>query len=431
MNKIMPFLVLTVLLITGVVLYRQGIINTQNSQTHPTRQQISFFHYFSGNLSGGIDEMVSAVNSNELDHSILASALDHESFKTMIHSSLERGNPPELFSYWAGERVKQLVDKDQLMPIDDLWKRENLSETFSPEITASAVTYNNKKYLLPITQHLVVFFYNKQIFNSNGLEPPKSWDEFIHICETLRINGIIPLSLGAKDRWPAQFWFDYLVLRTAGPDFREQLMQGKKLYTDKEVSHVYKLWAGLLQNNYFNANANQLDWSEATDLVRQGKAAMTLMGTWAMQLFEEIPFELKPGKDYDFFPFPDIEDSPAHVSVGPIDGIILSKDSENHTFAKEVLAYFAQKEAQQIMSTGSGALSPSGEIPADFYSPFKQRLREEISNSTHWAFNYDLATPHAVADKGMDSFNELIEFPHQHQAILNNLQKEIELDVQR
>ena len=50
---------------------------------------------------------------------------------------------------------------------------------------------------------------------------------------------------------------------------------------------------------------------------------------------------------------------------------------------------------------------------------------EEIENTPFWAFNYDLATPPAVAEKGMDSFTELIEFPDQHEEIVNNLQTEV------
>lgn len=373
--------------------------------------------------------MVATVNGINPDRTVIASGLDHEAFKTMILTSLDRGNPPELFSYWAGERVRQLVISDRLMPIDDLWSAEDLSASFPAAIIESAVTYNGKKYLLPITQHIVVFFYNKKIFDSMGLAPPRSWPDFLALCEVLRKKGVTPLALGARERWPAQFWFDYLLLRTAGPAYRQRLLRGEQSYTDNEVRHAYRIWSELLIKGFFNANANQLDWAEATELVREGKAAMTLMGTWATQRLEEEPFRLLPGQDYDFFPFPTITEGIPHVSVGPIDGIIISRNSENHAFAGEVLAYFAAQEAQKIMSTGSGALSPNTLIPDSFYSPFKQRLKKEIDRSDQWAFAYDLAAPPPIADKGMDSFNELIEFPSQYPAILQDLQRECETEL--
>ena len=52
----------------------------------------------------------------------------------------------------------------------------------------------------------------------------------------------MPISLGSMNRWPAQFWFDYLLLRTAGPDYRATLMAGEAAYTDPEVVNAMTLW---------------------------------------------------------------------------------------------------------------------------------------------------------------------------------------------
>lgn len=388
-------------------------------------RKVDFFHYFSGPLSGGIDEMVAAVNQKTEGYKVLASALDHEAFKTMIPTSLDRGTPPELFSYWAGERVRQLVDKDQLLEIDDLWAREKLSSSFSPAIINSAVTYNEKKYLLPIAQHTIVFFYNKNIFDDLGLNQPNSWPEFLTLCRRLQEAAVIPIALGARERWPAQFWFDFLLLRTAGPDFRNRLLQGLESFTAQQVIDVFRMWSELLQKHYFNSDANSLDWAEAAKLVRQGKAAMTLMGSWAPQVLGESPENLIPGEGYDFFPFPPVDTNQPLVVMGPIDGIVISRSSENYEFAKEVLTYFASTKAQKIMSTGSGALSPNHTIPESFYSPFKLRLKHHINKAEQWAFAFDLATRQATAERGLDSLNELIEFPAQYLQILSDLQDDI------
>ena len=54
-------------------------------------------------------------------------------------------------------------------------------------------------------------------------------------CKTLKGAGVKPFALGSKNRWPAQFWFDYILLRTAGPEYRAKLMAGEASYTDPEV----------------------------------------------------------------------------------------------------------------------------------------------------------------------------------------------------
>jgi ABC-type glycerol-3-phosphate transport system substrate-binding protein len=414
-----------ILVIASVFLLRRND-HIEPTLTPASVRQISLYHYFSGSLSGGLNEMIDTVNKRQPENKVVAHALDHEAFKSMIHSTLAKGNPPELFTYWAGARVQKLVDQNKLEPIDDLWSRMSLAQRFSESISEAACTYNGKKYLLPITQHLVVFFYNKQIFDREQLSPPASWDEFVDLCRHLKKKGIDPIALGARERWPAQFWLDYLLLRTAGPEYRAQLMNGKSAYTDSEVKRVYEIWGKLLLNEYFNEDANKLDWAEATELVTKGKAAMTLMGTWAIQVLNDMKYSLEAGKDYDYFPFPTVDKNVPKVAVGPIDGLVLSRGSANLEFAKTVLIYFSEIEPQQRGSEGSGGLAPSLQVPRSFYSSFKQRIIAEIESAPFWAFNYDLATPPAVAEQGMDSFNELIEFPDQHLAILENLQTEVQ-----
>lgn len=393
--------------------------------TEPASRQISLYHYFSGSLSGGLDEMIATVNRRSPDSRVEARALDHEGFKSMIHSTLARGNPPELFSYWAGARVQSLVDENKLTPLDDLWQAHSLDERFPRALQETACTYNGKKYLLPITQHVVVFFYDVTQLAATGAGPPSSWEEFVSLCRRLRAGGIIPLAMGAKERWPAQFWFDYLLLRTAGPLYRQRLMVGTASYADPEVRRVYRMWAELLQAGMFNTDAGSLDWAEATELVCQGKAAMTLMGTWALQALDAPECGFSDKRRYDFFAFPSVDAGVTKTAVGPVDGIVLSTGALNQEFAKTIIAFFAETESQENMSSGSGSLAPSLQVPGNFYSPLKQRLKAEIDGSPAWAFNYDLATSPAVAEQGMDSFAELIAFPGQHQAIVENLAREV------
>ncbi len=415
------FLILVVF--TVLTFQKDDQSNPVLPQTQPSKE-ISLYHYFSGSFGGGIQEMIDQINKRNHGEQVTIHALDHEAFKSMIHYTISNGNPPELFTYWAGAKTQALVDQNQLEPFDDLWQEISVKGQFTPAIVEAASTYNGKKYLLPITQHLVVFFYNKKLLAREKLSPPSSWPEFLLFCQTLKERGLPAIALGARERWPAQFWFDYLLLRTAGPEYRSALMQGKASYLDPEVIEAYRIWAEMLGKGYFNQNANTIDWVEATEMVCRGDAAVTLMGTWAIQLFTSKPCNAEEGVDLDYFTFPVINKGVVDSLLGPIDGIVLTRESTYHEFAKTVLAYFAETRPQEFMSSGSGALAPSQKVPREFYSPLKQRLLNEIKKSSNWAFNYDLATPTPVAEEGLDSFNELIAYPEQYKNILKDLDQE-------
>lgn len=422
-------IVVCVMIVASVLFYfSRGSQKTSDLPISSTAvKQIEFYHYYSGDLSGGISEMISEVNNGQTEFNVSDRALDHEAFKSMIHTTLNKGTPPELFSYWAGARVQDLVNQNKLAPIDDLWEKETFDTRFPLSVIDAACTYNGQKYLLPIDQFVVLFFYNTQVFEENRLEPPDSWEEFLKICQTLKQNGVTPLAIGARERWPAQFWMDYLLLRTQEIEYRNRLMEGKARYTDIEVKNVYKIWSGLLQKGYFNKGANELDWAGAAQMVAKKEAAMTLMGSWVIQVLEKNETCSRGDNCFDFFAFPVMDQSIPKVALGPIDGIVLSKNSANHEFAKQTLAYFAGAKPQERLSVGSGALAPSLDVPVSFYSSFKKRMIKEINTASTWAFNYDLATPPLIAEVGMDSFQELIAFPDQYEKILENVEIEARL----
>ena len=390
---------------------------------------ITFLHYFTGSLSGGLDDMARVFNRQHPQYEIKAVSLDHEAFKSSIQDTLTSGHPPDLYAYWAGARTASLVA--DLEPLDDIWQQARLDERFTPSLIRAASDYQGHKYLLPLTQHYVAFFYNKKVFEAHGLTPPATWAEFLAVCAALKAKGVVPIALGAKDKWPAQFWFDLLLLRTAPYAFREKLMAGQASYADPQVKAVFNRWANLIERGFFNPNPNDLAWdSGANEMVYQGQAAMTLMGTWNIGYFGNDAHQWVAGKDYDFFPFPSVTPGLPVVALGPIDGLVVPRKALNRDGAKHALVYLAGVEAQQTMSRGSGALAPSTQVPRGFYSNIQQRVLTAIAQSPQFAFNFDLATPPPVAELGLAAFSEFLAFPKAYPQILSKLSNDAALRFQ-
>ena len=393
------------------------------STSAQTKTAITFLHYFTDSLSGGIDDMARSFNSSQTHYELKAVSLNHEAFKTSIQESLKSDQPPDLYSYWAGARTASLLD--DLEPLDDVWQQARLDQVFSPSLVRAASSYQGHKYLLPLTQHYVAFFYNRKVFAKHGLKPPGNWAEFLAVCAVLKAHGVTPIALGAKDKWPAQFWFDLLLLRTAPYEFREQLMTGQVSYTHPKVKAVFAQWASLIERGYFNDKPHAQAWdSGANEMVYQGSAAMTLMGTWNIGYFGNDAHKWVAGQDYDFFPFPMLSPEIPVVALGPIDGLVLPKKALNRDGAKQAMVYLSGIEAQQAISRGSGALAPSILVPRAFYSDIQQRVLAAIEQSPQFAFNYDLATPPAVAELGLAAFSEFLAFPKAYPEILDKLSRD-------
>jgi ABC-type glycerol-3-phosphate transport system substrate-binding protein len=275
---------------------------------------------------------------------------------------------------------------------------------------------------VPFGYHYAGMFYNKKVLDGAGITSlPATWDEFLAMCETLKSKGIAPIALGSKNRWPAQFWFDYLVLRTAGPDYRAALMNGTASYTDPEVKAAMAAWKELVDKGYFVANANADDWTDAADKVARGDAAMTLMGTWITGYWNGI--ELKPGEDYDFFEFPKMKDGVPNAAVGPVDGLVISANAPNAENAEKLLTFLVTDAAVQAKWAGiQGALSANVNVDPASYTSVMQRANDTIAKAEAFAFNYDLATPPPVAEVGLSMFARFMDDPSAYETVLSDTQ---------
>jgi len=401
-----------------------GCSRDGESSSQANDRPLIFLHYWSDELDGGIDSMVYHFNNQNSGFQIKATGFDHESYKMSMKVMLAGGNPPDLFSYWAGARTEAFVKKGYLAPLDSIWEVGNIENKFSEGIV-NASTYDGKKYIIPVTQHYVAFFYNKPLFDSLNLVVPTTWDEFVSLSDTLKKSGITPIALGSENRWPAQFWFDYVLLRTAGDEYRKRLMHGEASYSDSEVIRAFELWKELVDSGFFNDKPEQLDWVSAANSVAEGDAAMTLMGTWITGYFD-LRLDRQQGVDYDYFTFPIIDPSIEPTALGPIDGILLPQDGDI-TRAEEVLALFMDVDVQSAMSLGSGAISPSSEVVLNDARPVQKRIKDEIQTYSNWAFNYDLATPAEMAELGLTLFEDFLNDPHLYRELLEELERERQL----
>ena len=242
---------------------------------------VTLTHYFTGEFGLKVFNEQVAKFEADTGYTIRNSPVGHEDFKTDILVRAAGDSLPDVFSYWAGARTQFVVDSGSLHPIDEMWSRDGLDNVVAKSVADSATLYNGKRYLVPFNYHYAGMFYNTQVLADAGVtDLPTTWDGFLSLCETLKAKGVTPIALGSKNRWPAQFWFDYLLLGTAGPDYRARLMDGSAAYDDAEVKAAMAMWKELADKGYFAPNANADSWTDASDKVARGDAAMTLMGTW-------------------------------------------------------------------------------------------------------------------------------------------------------
>jgi len=396
------------------------IVLSLNAVLVSAQSGISIVHYYSDALGQQtMGEILDGFNAAHPDYKVEDNSAGHEDFKTQILVTIAGDNPPDIFSYWAGARTQFIVDADRLMPLDDFWAEDSLDDVI-PAGVKSAAIYDGQIYNIPMNVHIVGFFYNPKVMEAAGItEMPTTWDDFKAMCDTLKASGVTPIALGSRNRWPAQYWFDYTVSRSAGPEYRQKLMAGEAKYTDPEVQTAMEYWKELTDAGYFVPDANAYDWDEAANMVANGDAAMTLMGTWITGLWNTNGLE--PITDYDFFPFPTINPDVETVVHGSIDGWVVPQNAKNPDGAKALLKWFLSPEIQQKWALGQGALAASTAIDQTAYSPVMAKAAQYLAE-VNFLSGYDLSTTPPMAEGGLDMFAMFMNDPSGYQDYLKETQ---------
>ena len=374
---------------------------------------VNITHYFSDSLGKKwISQLTDGFGAANPQFKVADNTTGHEDFKTQILVMLAGNNPPDIFSYWAGARTQFVVDANRLMPLDDWWTANKMDDVIPASLKPLA-TYNGKIYAVPMNAHIVGFFYNPKAMAKAGITTmPTTWTDFLAMCDKLKAAGIAPFALGSKNQWPAQYWFDYLVSRTAGPDYRTQLMLGKAAYTDPQVGKALETWKMLIDKGYFYKNANAYDWTDAADQVAKGDAAMTLMGTWITGYWDGKG--LKAGTDYDFMPFPTIDPAIPVVVHGSIDAWTIPADTHNKDGALALLAWFLKPESQAVWAKGQGALAANKNTDPSIYNPVMKEAADYLAK-TNFLSGYDLSTTPPMAVGGLNMFALMMNDPSKYQ----------------
>jgi len=382
---------------------------------------VTVMHYFTDTLGSTALHQIFQKFQTDTGITIFDNPIGHEDFKTTILVMAAGGDLPDLFSYWAGARVQFVVDSGALAPIDEMWAANGLDDVVPPSIAQGATVYNGAHYLIPFGYHYAGFFYNPEVMAAAGItEFPETWEEFTAMCDTLLAAGVTPISLGSMNRWPAQFWFDYMVSYTAGAEYRQKLMVGEAKYTDPEVVTAMETWKELTDLGCFAPDSNAYDWTDAADMVANGTAAMNLMGTFITGYLNSIGLE--PGTDYDFFPFPTINPDVPRVTHGTVDGWVVSANAKNPEGAKALLLHFISKESQEIWAVGQGALAASTAVDPGIYSPVMAKAADYLA-SVMFLSGYDLSTTPPMAEGGLDMFAMFMNDPSGYQEYLEITQQ--------
>jgi raffinose/stachyose/melibiose transport system substrate-binding protein len=289
---------------------------------------------------------------------ITMEVLENEQYKNKLKVLSASNDLPDIGFTWAAGFMEPYVNGKMFTPLNDLLQGDLKGKFVAG--TTEAYSFNGNTYALPVELNIVPIYYNKAIFQKYNLQVPKTYDDLKNAIKTLNANGVIPITLGAKDAWTASFWYMYLAERIGGPELLDKSVAGNT-FTDPALIDAGKKVQELVDLNAFNKGFIGLSNDEAKAAFMNGKAAMYMMGTWEIPNYTTAPDVPQTFKDQvGFFKMPTLDGGKGGVDDwvgGPGVGLFVAQKSKHIDEAKKFVSFFVQK-------WGEHSVSDAGMIPA-------------------------------------------------------------------
>ncbi|MFO7898107.1 MAG: extracellular solute-binding protein [Planctomycetota bacterium] len=282
----------------------------------------------------------------------------NDPYKQKIATVLGSDEAPDVFHSWGGGILARYVGEGAVEPLPDDFPVDGISPA-----VLDFCTVNEKLYAVPTDVSLVVFWYQKSIFDEHGLDEPETFDDLLGLCRTLRSKGVTPIALGNLQQWPGAFYFDYLMIRLGGAEeyLRKTNRAGEPVQTRAALTAAERIRA-LVESGALIEGFNGLKYDDARSAFFRKDAAMTLMGTWLLSY--ALSEQEKGDSEVDvagfgIFPFPAVgkTDESGALLGGTNAAYAVSANSDHKALAFDLVRYLTDSRAAE-------GWAKAGRIPA-------------------------------------------------------------------
>lgn len=288
-------------------------------------------------------------------------AFQNTEYNQILTTGLAGSDGPDVPMVRAYGQLQPNIEAGQLEPIDG--KVEGL-DTIAPSVIAGAKgKADGNTYAVPLATQTLQMFYNKGIFEEQGLEVPQTWDEFIDVQEKLLAAGITPISLGAKDDWVLPIFADIMgSARYGGAEFEKKILSGETTFNDPNYVASLQLITDVTK--YLPKDVVGVSYTDSQVLFTSGQAAQFAGGSFEIATFRNQAPDMELGSYQVPVPADAVLDKP--VSPAYADGnFAINAKSAHKDAAFTLLNWMATSEFGQLVAD---ELNQFSAIPGVDYS---------------------------------------------------------------
>lgn len=337
------------------------------------------------------EEIIAAFEETHPDIHVTYTAHEATNYNTILTTALAGGAGPDIIHTRSYGSLEQVAAAGYLEPLND---QVDLSTLSADELLGTTLRADGKVYAVPFASQTVLLYVNKDLFDTNKVAIPTTWDEFIAASEALKAAGVTPLANGSAAGWTMEIMSGAFMPNFYGKEFFGDVTSGKTDFEDARFVEALEKFSAV--KDYMPDGFEGVDYATMQQLFIAGQAAMFVGGSW------EIPGFTKAGVNFDIMPVPSATGS-GMVATFLDGGYGVNAASENKEAALEFIRFTATQPFAQMLTDKLGNVAAvDGAVSSD---PMLKKVAEFHKNATPYimlvAFRFDTPTGSTLLQNGL------------------------------
>ncbi|MBA2285740.1 MAG: carbohydrate ABC transporter substrate-binding protein [Ktedonobacteraceae bacterium] len=343
---------------------------------------------------------------------------------------LRGNNPPDIAILPNPGKMQQLAEQNKLIRLDTFLNMGQINIDYHSS-WVDLGTYNGGFYALFYkTTNKGTIWYNPAQFRAAGLQIPVTWSDLIAVSNKLVSSGKYPWSIGvesgAASGWPAADWIAEIYLNQSGPVMYDKWVAHKIPWTDASIKSAFHIFGQIVAGKHYIKGAPPsilaTGFQDATyaPFSKPPRAYMYYLGDFAAGFITSKFSTARPGTDFNFFPFPTINQEFQGSVTGGADVVVAMKDNGA---VRELITYLATAAAQAIWVKRGGFTSANKSLDLNAYpNAVAQASARMLTEARSFKFGAGDLMPPAVQQAFWKGTLAFIRTPRQLDSVLSAIE---------
>ncbi|KAF1302626.1 MULTISPECIES: ABC transporter substrate-binding protein [Enterococcus] len=383
--------VLSFVTIVGAVLLLGACGNKKENSSSSDKTKIEFWNHWTSEGGEGkfFNEKIKEYEEKNPSIDIVQKNIPIDDYTgTKLTTAFATGEGPDVFSASPGT-INTFIESGITYPLDKYFDEEVLKD-YSEE-SIKDVTKDGKIIAIPFEQDLMALFYDKDMFEKVGIQPPTTWDEMITAAKKLTTDEISGITYDLTKGAYGNFSFMPFVWQSGGDFFDGE----KSLLNTKPVIDALTLWKKMVDDG--SANLKPSRFASDVGILGDEETAMWIGGSFGIKALEDDYADTNVG----VVPLPIPEDGMPTSVAGGWKLVVNSQSKHADEAAKFAKWLFLDKDAKNSTEWNTEvkfSYSPRKSVIKNAEDIYQKGLRANFTNDIYGTERPELSMDPKVSD---------------------------------